>query len=134
MDDLILGICGDNCFFCHRYIATKSGRIEDLERVKELWVRLGLREPDFPVQEMKCHGCKPENKCAYLDLCACVREKEVENCGFCNTYPCELINRAFEQSERLRSIANRVCTQEEIEMLDKAFFSKKDYFDAIQKK
>jgi len=122
----LIGICGDNCFYCPRYKATKSGSVEELEKVKELWVRLGLRKPDFPVQNMVCYGCKPENKCAYVELCACVREKGVENCGLCDEYPCELINTAFDQSEKLRSHASRVCTEGEMEILDKAFFSKKN--------
>ena len=127
MMDLI-GICGDNCFYCPRYIATKNGSVEELENVKELWVRLGLRGPNFPVQDMECYGCKPENKCAYMNLRVCVQEKRVENCGFCNEYPCELISTAFDQSERLRSHADSVCTQEEMDVLYKAFFFKKDYF------
>ena len=64
----LIGTCGDNCFYCPRYIATKSKNIEELEKVKELWIRLDLRAMDFPVLEMSCYGCKPENKCAYMEL------------------------------------------------------------------
>jgi hypothetical protein len=127
----LIGMCGDNCFFCPRYTATKIGSVEELEKVKELWVRLGLRDPDFPVQEMACYGCTPENKCAYVELCACVSEKGVANCGLCDEYPCKLITKAFDQSERIRSKAGEVCTQEEMDTLHKAFFSKKEYFDKI---
>lgn len=72
MNDSIIGICGDNWFYCPRYTATKSGSVEELENVKELWVRLGLRTPDFPVQDMACYGCNPENQCAYMNLSHCV--------------------------------------------------------------
>jgi len=134
LKDLILGKCGDNCYYCHRYIATKNGSIEALEKVKELWIRLGLRDPDFPVQDMACEGCKPENKCAYTELCACVRKKRIENCGFCNEYPCGLMNDAFDKSEDLRIKAIHVCTKEEIDLLNKAFFSKREYFNNIHQK
>ena len=130
----IIGICGDNCEYCPRYIATQNGRIEDLENVKELWVRLGLRAPDFPVKDMTCHGCKPENKCAYTELRACVSAKGHENCGLCDDYPCTLINSSFDKSEKLKSLANKVCTQEEMDILHKAFFLKKKYFDGIRQK
>lgn len=83
----MIGICGDNCAYCPRYIATQNGGKIELEKVKELWVRLELRDLDFPVQEMACHGCKPENKCAYVELCTCVITKGLENCGLCNEYP-----------------------------------------------
>jgi hypothetical protein len=130
----MIGICGDNCTYCPRFIATQNGRKVDLETVKELWVRLGLRDPDFPVKDMVCHGCLPENKCAYAALRTCVGEKAHENCGLCDEYPCKLIKSAFEKSEKLKSHAAKVCIQEEMDILHKAFFSKKEYFDHIHQK
>jgi hypothetical protein len=50
-----IGICGDNCLFCPRYLATLSGKTEELERVKELWARLGLREPSILAQDLICY-------------------------------------------------------------------------------
>jgi hypothetical protein len=130
----IIGICGDNCAYCPRYIATQKGGIQELENVKELWLRLGLRDPAFPVQNMVCKGCMPENRCAYPEICSCVSEKAIENCGLCDEYPCELIKGAFNRSDKLKSHAAKVCTQEEMEMLQKAFFSKREYFDGIHQK
>jgi hypothetical protein len=130
----MIGICGDNCDYCPRYIATKNSRLIDLEKVKELWVRLGLRDHDFSVEDMACRGCLPENKCAYVGFRICVSAKGQENCGLCGEYPCKLINGVFEKSEKLKSHANKVCTQEEMDVLHKAFFSKKEYFDRIHQK
>ena len=117
----MIGICGDNCAYCPRYMATQNGRIEELEKVKELWIRLGLREHDFPVKDMSCHGCKPENKCAYTELRACVSTKMHDNCGLCDEYPCNLIHSAFDKSERLKDRVKITCTQEERDLLQKAF-------------
>lgn len=130
----MIGLCGDNCEYCPRYLATKNGNIEDLEKVKELWVRLKLRASDFPVRDMACHGCKPENKCAYTELHACVSTKMVDNCGMCNEYPCKLINSVFDRSEKLKDLAKKICTQGEKDNFQKAFFSKKEYFDRIHQK
>ena len=129
----LIGVCGDNCEYCHRYIATKNGGMAELEKVKELWVRLELRDPDFPAKDMVCHGCLPENNCAYSELRQCVRERGIENCGSCDVYPCELINIAFDKSEGLRSRAIKVCTQKDMNLLQKSFFSKKEYFDRLHK-
>jgi hypothetical protein len=112
-------------------VATQSGNAEDLENVKELWVRLGLRDPSFPAEEMACYGCKPENKCAYPELRACASEKTFEKCGLCHEYPCELITAAAEASEKLHSRVTNVCTYGEIETLKKAFFSKRQNLDRI---
>jgi hypothetical protein len=128
---ITIGICGDNCLYCPRYIATKNGGNKEMEEVKELWVRLGLREPAFPARDMACFGCRPENKCAYLELRTCAYEKGIENCGLCQVYPCELINAVFEKSEKLSSLATRICTSEEIDKLQKAFFSKRQNLDQI---
>ena len=127
----MIGLCGDNCEYCPRYVATQNGRIEELEETKELWVRLGLRAPDFPVKNMVCHGCKPENKCAYTELRACVSTKMYDNCGLCDEYPCKIVESVFDKSEKLKGRVNNICTQEEKDNLQKAFFSKKEYFDRI---
>jgi hypothetical protein len=127
----IIGICGDNCKFCPRYVATQNGSANELEKVKELWVKLDLRDPAFPAQEMACYGCKPENKCAYSEIRACANERDFGNCGLCDGYPCGLINTALEKSEKLRSRATVVCTPMEMETLKKAFFSKRQILGQI---
>lgn len=127
----MITLCGDNCEYCPRFVATQTGRSLDLEKVKELWVRLGLRTPDFPVISMACHGCKPENKCAYTELRKCVSTKRYDNCGLCNEYPCKLINSIFDKADKLKELAKNICSQEEMDNLQKAFFSKKKYFDRI---
>ncbi len=129
-----IGICGDNCAFCARYIANKSGRITQLQKVRDLWVRLGLREPGFPAEEMACGGCLPENNCAYAELRACVAAKSIENCGLCAEYPCQIMSSVFQKTDDFKYRAEKVCSQAEMEMLNKAFFSKKAYFDRIQQR
>ena len=121
----MFGICGDNCLYCPRYRATQAGGDEALEKVKELWVRLGLRAPAFPAQSLMCHGCSPQNDCAYPELRACVCGKGIERCGLCEAYPCALVSAIFEKSEKLASLAVSVCTSEEMKILRKAFFSKR---------
>ena len=74
-----IGTCGDNCTYCPRHIATQKGDYQSLADVKELWVRLGFRDPRFPVQDMECSGCKPENHCAYPEVRDCAAEKKVDN-------------------------------------------------------
>jgi len=127
----MIGVCGDNCSYCPRYIATQNRSANDLEKIKELWVRLGLRDPTFSSRGLACLGCKPNIKCAYSELSTCAHEKVIDNCGLCDAYPCILISKAFERSEKLRTHATRVCTPEEMDTLNKAFFSKKQNLDQI---
>lgn len=127
----MIGLCGDNCSLCPRYLATQSGSAWELEKVKSLWVRLGLRDWTFPAQDLACRGCSPENERAYRELRACAHEKGVDNCGLCHEYPCGLIQSAFDKSEKLHSHAIRVCTSKELAVLKDAFFSKRQNLDRI---
>ena len=129
----LIGVCGDNCSYCPRYVATKSGGIDKLEKIKELWVRLGLRGPTFPARDLSCFGCRPENNCAYSELRACATGRGIDNCGLCDGYPCNLINASFQKSENLRSHAARVCTPEEMGTLCEAFLSKRQILDQIHR-
>ncbi len=126
-----IGVCGDNCSCCPRYIATLSGNLEKLEKVKDLWFRLGWREESFPARELVCKGCSPEVKCAYPELRNCAYEKRLSNCGLCDNYPCELVSAAYERTKRLTSNARSVCNREEMDILNKAFFNKKQTLDQI---
>ncbi|MBT0664665.1 DUF3795 domain-containing protein [Geobacter pelophilus] len=126
-----IGICGDNCMFCPRYLASQNGGIKELEEVKELWVRLGLRASAVSPQDMACYGCRPENNCAYPEVRACANGKGIDNCGLCQEYPCELLNAVFEKSEELRSHAVRFCTPEEMDALHKAFCCKRQNLDRV---
>ena len=80
---------------------------------------------------MVCYGCKPENKCAYKELRACVTAKMYNKCGLCDEYPCILIKDAFDKSDKLKDLVKELCTQKEMDNLQKAFFSKTGYFDRI---
>jgi hypothetical protein len=127
----MIGVCGDNCFYCPRYVATTNGSTEELEEARKLWIRLGLRDPTFPVENMACFGCKPENNCAYSKVRTCAQTKGIENCGLCQEYPCNLIDAAFVKSESLSFRALQICTPTELDMLNKAFFSKRQNLDQI---
>jgi hypothetical protein len=129
----MFGVCGDDCSVCPRYKATRDNDQAALARAKELWVLFGWRSPDVPVEELKCSGCRKENKCSYRELRDCALSKGFTNCGFCAKYPCGLVNAAFEKTENaFRSLKN-LCTEEELDSLTKAFKYKKSNLDRIHK-
>ncbi|MBU0596437.1 DUF3795 domain-containing protein [Candidatus Bipolaricaulota bacterium] len=121
--------CGDDCTYCPRFVAEPDGRPATLGEVRELWTRLGLRVSGLPANEMACRGCLPQNDCAYLGLRACVTSRGYENCGPCTEYPCTLTTAVFAKTLDLEARAKRVCSAKELELLRKAFFSKKAHLD-----
>ena len=129
----IFGACGDDCSLCPRYRATLAGDRNALERVKELWILLGWREADVTAEELKCSGCRKENKCSYQKLRDCAFEKGYKNCGMCGRYPCGLVSAAFEKTENAFRSCNGIGSDEEMEALTKAFRYKKSNLDRIHK-
>jgi hypothetical protein len=126
-----IGACGDNCEYCHRYHATKNGNSEELEKVKELWIKLGLRNESFPSQNLACSGCKPNEFCGHKELLNCVLRNGIDNCGMCDAYPCEMVINACKKTDTWKIKVQNKCTNEEYEMLIKAFCEKKLNLDKI---
>jgi hypothetical protein len=53
MDEKIT-LCGDNCLACPRYNAKGY---QELNKVAELWYRVGLRDTVVSNEEISCSGC-----------------------------------------------------------------------------
>jgi hypothetical protein len=126
-----IGVCGDDCSVCLRYIATKNANENDLNRVKEIWVSLGWREPGIDAHELKCFGCCKENRCAYQEIRDCAFGKNFSNCGLCTEYPCALSIAAFEKTEKAFLHINNINDDEEKQLLINAFRHKKLNLDTI---
>ena len=124
-----LGICGDNCGLCPRYIATQSGDEEKLKEVAGLWKRLGFREVMVSPEEIACHGCSPDIKCAYPQQRECALAKNLENCGRCDDYPCEMALHAFSFTASSAKSWKHRCSESEYRSLEEAFLRKKEYLD-----
>lgn len=127
----IIGFCGDNCSACPRYIATQSGDEEQLKKAAEMWKIVGWRETTVPPNEMICHGCASVEWCRYENIRKCAVKKGIVNCGLCEDYPCKKIKEVFEQTEHYKKACEEICSKEDYECFQKAFFSKKDILDKI---
>ncbi|MHB9155836.1 MAG: DUF3795 domain-containing protein [Endomicrobiales bacterium] len=121
---LPLAFCGNDCNYCPRYLATKSGSSEQLQKVAKLWSRLGLRDTVLLPDEIACWGCSPENYCRY-GIRQCPQTSKTSSCGQCAKYPCDKAKRSFASSQEFARTCKALCSQEEYEQLHKAFFLKK---------
>lgn len=119
MEDIIT-LCGDNCSVCPRYNAKSD---EELKKVAELWYRVGWRNTVVSNEEISCSGCSSHKQCTYK-LVECIQEQNVNKCNQCNQYPCEKIMNMLKHSEEYKEICKAKCTQEEYDILEKAFFNK----------
>ena len=110
----ILAYCGVHCTECPIFIATKQQKeIEPSQKKKKSNIATSL----FSVEDAKCYGCV-SNKSDVGDLCAqceiriCARHKKVENCGYCQEYPCELTEQYIPENLKNRKRLDEIAQQE----------------------
>lgn len=120
----ILAACGNDCACCPRYVKAPYEKTpEQLRHTAELWYKIGYRDHIVTEEEISCTGCRKENWCRY-QVAVCSAEKGIEHCGACPQYPCGNIQSCFRVTESFRPACREVCTPEEYEMFQKAFFEK----------
>ncbi|HTY82548.1 MAG TPA: DUF3795 domain-containing protein [Dehalococcoidales bacterium] len=125
------GVCGDDCNYCPRYMATLSGNEERLKDVAKMWVTAGWRKAEDAVEKIKCRGCGTVKACG-LGVKDCAAEKRVESCGECRDYPCEKMAKIFEGNQKEAPVCKKALTDSDYWLFQKAFFSKKARLDIIR--
>lgn len=115
-------LCGDDCLQCPRYQAHTQ---EELEKVAELWHRVGWRDKALPPEELRCMGCSSHKTCSY-GLTECVRDHGIEKCGQCGEFPCGKIHAMLEKSKAGQARCREACSPEEYARLERAFFHKEE--------
>ena len=128
---LKLAYCGNDCNDCPRYIATQSGNIERLKEVAALWERLGWRDTVVSSEEMVCHGCSSANWCRY-GVRECGLERGVDNCGECESYPCDKVLGMFERAKSHAENVKRECSKEDYNTFLELPFQKKENLDRVK--
>ena len=128
----VIAACGNDCNSCPRYVAHPFEKTdEELERTAKLWKQIGYRDHICSIEEMSCTGCKVENNCRY-HIIECCKEKGVETCAQCNSYPCKKMEDCISVTESFRQSCIKACTSEEYEIIHKAFFEKKRNLDGLR--
>ncbi len=126
MENKIIAACGNDCSVCPRYNKAPFEKSEEeLHRTAVLWHKIGYRDHVVTNEEISCSGCTSDNWCRYKVI-RCCEEHGVSNCGECNLYPCDNIKECFEVTASFIPKVKEVCTDEEFEILKKAFFEKKE--------
>ena len=113
-----LEYCGLVCEKCAIYLATRE---PDEEKRYQMRVDIAKEIKKYYNQEIKpedindCDGCKAETGRIFSGDCKirkCVIDKEIENCAYCNDYPCEQLEKLFttdkEAKKRLDTIRSKL--------------------------
>jgi len=119
MEDLIMP-CGDNCAYCPLHIAQTD---EELQKVAELWYRIGMTSRVMPIDDIRCHGCESRTGCTF-GIKECLKGRGITKCNRCAEFPCERINRIVSADEEEMKRCRDVCSDSEYELLCEAWFEK----------
>ena len=118
----ILAACGNDCAVCPRHLPKSE---EKLRHTAELWLKIGYRDHLVTNEEISCEGCKPENWCRY-HVIECTTKRNIAHCGECSAYPCDNIKECFAVTNSFVPTCKAACTEEEFEVMKKAFFEKQE--------
>lgn len=105
-----IAYCGLLCHECHLFIATKNN---DLQAKEKLAIECSNENTIFTVDDMTCEGCfydKNDGSKMFSDceIRKCAKDKDVENCGVCFEYPCEIIERCLPIASECRIRLNKI--------------------------
>jgi hypothetical protein len=95
----IVAFCGLTCSACPAYLATQNDDDGERRRVAETWSQ--QYGSDLKPEDINCDGCLPGHAkyfhyCLACDIRACGVAREVNNCAYCDDYPCKSLERFFE--------------------------------------
>lgn len=93
-----IAFCGINCVECPTFLATQENNDAKRKKVAELWSR--AYQMQLEGKDINCDGCLSDNgrlfsHCKVCEIRKCGREKKVENCAYCDEYPCQKLNIFF---------------------------------------
>ena len=85
----ILGRCGYRCDLC----AARSDDVALRQRLVDGW-RKYLDHQMYTVENVRCDGCMSNGRLADKNcpVRPCAIEKGVENCAFCDEFPCDKLD------------------------------------------
>jgi len=94
----MIAFCGIVCTECPAYIATQNDDREALERVAAQWSQQ-FNQPIAP-EDCICDGClafegRLSSYCHECKIRACAIERKVQNCAYCEDYPCQELESFF---------------------------------------
>lgn len=112
--------CGDDCSVCPKYTAQTS---EELQKVAELWNKVGWTDKILSLEKIKCYGCSNHKICSY-GLLDCLKKRNIQKCNQCADFPCDKIGEMLNKTKDYASRCKKLCSETEFEILRKAFFEK----------
>ncbi|MHA2391440.1 MAG: DUF3795 domain-containing protein [Promethearchaeota archaeon] len=109
----IIAYCGLNCSDCSAYKATQKDDYPEIKKVAKQWSNETM---SFKPEEIYCDGCNIDRRlfswCNDCPTRKCCRDKQIENCAYCEDYFCDNLKLTFDNDpsakERLDEIRKKL--------------------------
>jgi predicted nucleic acid binding AN1-type Zn finger protein len=92
----MIAMCGLVCDDCIAFIATQKDDDEMRQKVVEEW---STEDERLKLEDVDCDGCTTGKRlhsfCAICDVRMCGLERGVENCAYCNEFPCDKLEKLW---------------------------------------
>lgn len=110
----MVAFCGLLCNECGAFIATRDDDNEKRAEVAQLWSK--QYSVDIKPEDINCDGCISDSErlfshCRVCEIRKCGKQKNIENCAYCDEYACEKLEKFFQvvpdAKKRLDEIKSR---------------------------
>ena len=96
MSDELISFCGLDCVECPAYIGTQRQDEALLTKTANRW---STKKHKLYPEDIRCDGCLTGQRlacfCAECQVRICGVKKNIENCGFCDDYPCQTLKKVW---------------------------------------
>ncbi len=88
-----IAYCGYDCEKCPVHKATKN---KDLDFLKQIVITPGITYLEQTLENLGCLGCLDKNTVNFMCSSCLIRNcninKSINNCGYCEEFPCDKLN------------------------------------------
>ena len=122
----IIARCGYRCDLCQAYRGNVKNT-DDQARFSDGMMK--YYEYYLPIEKCYCDGCltddsiEPQLIDSECKVRACVIEKKLENCAYCDDYPCEILKEKFIHGDVIQKKFDKPIPQEDYDRFIKPYES-----------
>jgi hypothetical protein len=128
--------CGFKCHLCLAFQENNKDHADQI-RVAKGWSK--YFDLNVPAEKIRCNGCLPHDSGGLefpdknCPIRPCVIERGLENCAYCEDYPCERLETRMSGVEEVAKRFYGIIPQEEYDNFIAPYDSRKT-LDGIRKK
>lgn len=106
----IIGFCGITCSECPTYLATQKDDDSLRKKTADEWSK--MFNAKLSPEDINCDGCITDERvfehCNVCEIRLCGKGKGIRNCGYCEDYVCEKLNKFFGMVPEAKEVLDKV--------------------------